>query len=317
MQAVMVSVVTSLYHGIDYLAAFLAELPRQSIFPQLELVLVHNAPLSEELDLVRDFTYRYPQQVQHIIVDPVETLAASWNRGWQAAQGEFIALWNVDDRRAPDSLERQMHALQVNPATALSYGDFIIVARYGDEGGARVRAADFSFKTFSRDFPGSGAFMVFRKTMAAAAGPFDEQLKCCVDFEFSVRLCLNRMTFCKTAGLMGWFTNEKRGLSTINGEKLTLAEDCLVQLRYGIFDKIKFEWMKAAANYAVDSIIVNGQAHSVREFVPDYDHYVRSRQWLWKVAGIKNAVRRFLLRLGVWNWYVRNKMRLTGRISPE
>jgi hypothetical protein len=124
---------------------------------------------------------------------------------------------------------------------------------------------------------------------------------------------MNQLPCCKTYGLMGYFTNEQKGLSTNNGEKLTQIENTVIQLRYGIFDKIHDEWLPSTKSYFIDRVLAGNQSSYIGQFIPNYDEYINKRKFLWKLGRFKNMTRKFLIGLGIWNWLVQKKMYLLGR----
>lgn len=312
-----ISIVTSCYKGLPYLASFLKNLSCQSIFQQCELILVHNEPHPEEIAIIQQYHSKYPDQLKHILVKPVELLAASWNRGWKASSGEFVAIWNVDDLRENSSLERQLSMLRRFPGAAMTYGDFIETKEYGVKTGTWYSTPAFTRKAFAREILSGGAFLLFRKAACSSAGPFDEQFKCCVDFEYTIRLVLSGKTFIRTDGLIGYFTNEHRGLSSEKGDVLRQTEDTVLQLRYGIFDRIKSEWLKPARAYRIDKILQGDRWIEVSQYLENYSDFIKNRKSLWWVGRGKNFIRHILVLLGIWDYCVVSKMRLSGKIHDH
>ena len=307
------SVVTSLYKGERYLTSFFENLVAQTIFPRLELVLVHNDPTEDELALVADFERRHPGYLNHLVVRPVEPLGASWNRGWQAARGEYIAIWNVDDRRLPDSLARQVASLDESPAPVLSYGDYVEVLDYGEEAGKRRVTPAYSRRTFSRGFPQGGAFFVFRRRLVEQVGYFDEQFRVGVDFDFSVRLALAGLEMVRNQELLGYFTNVEEGLSTRDGAHRSAVERTLVQLRYGIYDKVRPEYVAQAREYRLDEILSFGEWSRLEAYVPSYRQYLESRRYLWSLGALRNGIRTIFKKLGILRVMYKLQDRFIGR----
>src|SRR3990172_484100 len=93
------SVLTSVYRGEEYLPGFFENLRAQTVFPELELILVLNDPSMREKTLAKDFALRHSERVHTLFPPRLETLGASWNRAWQATIAPYLAIWNVDDRR--------------------------------------------------------------------------------------------------------------------------------------------------------------------------------------------------------------------------
>ncbi|MBX3005396.1 MAG: glycosyltransferase [Anaerolineales bacterium] len=293
------SILASVYQGLAYLPAYLDELQSQTLFAQCEVIFVCNAPSAEELEILRTFQQAWPAQVQ-ILEVPRETLSASWNRAWQLARAPLLAIWNIDDRRTPDSLQRQVEAMERAP-WALCYGDYLAVAQYGDEAGVVRHTPAYSAAHFARAFAQGGAFWVLRRAVAEQIGYFDEQFRIAPDMEYSLRIAVNRLPMGRVDGVLGYFTAAGLGLSTRAGE-LPARERTAVQLRYGVFDKVQAEPRAAAASFRLDHVQSFGQWQPLAALWPQQHAYLRRRQPLWLLGRLRFALRRLLARLGLLEW---------------
>lgn len=281
---ISVSTITSCFRGERYLAKFLESVVAQTIFDEIEVVLVHNEPSEYELELVRDFQAHYPGRLQHLVVQSVEPLGASWNRSWRAARGHYVCIWNVDDLRTSDSLQCQRDALGVNPDAALVYGDFQTVSEFGKSDGPIIDTPEFDPNEFTRGFP-IGPFPMWRRAIGEQVGYFDEQLRSGADFDLAVRIALNfRMR--RVPNLLGYFTDAGIGLGT--GSLFQPIERTVIELRYGIYDKIDYDYLPRAARYDIPHLLQFGLWVPVSQFVPDYEDFIQDRCNRWFVLGIDN-----------------------------
>lgn len=299
MKTPQLTVLASVYKGETYLEPYFEQLENQSLFPETEIVFVANVPSAQEQSALAAFRQRYPEQVQVIEV-PRESLGASWNRAWQAARAPLLAMWNIDDRRQPDSLERQVSALNQN-GWALSYGDYISVAAYGEEQGARRSTPHYNPAHFARAFAQGGAFWVLRKDLAARIGYFDEQFRTAADMDYSFRIAANRLPMGRVDGILGYFTDAEQGLSTREGGQEAVIERAAVQLRYGVFDKVHPGMQLAAKQFRLDHVQSFGEWQPVAGLVPSYASFLRWRKPLRALGIIRRAVRSLLARLGLLN----------------
>lgn len=293
------SVLSSVYIGTPYLPGFLENLRAQTLFPELELVLVLNEPDSAEEQTVKNFSSKYAQQVQVLRVDKVETLGASWNRAWIAARAPYLAIWNIDDRRVPDSLGSQLSELEQNSDWVLCYGDYLAVSAYGKESGMRRSTPAYSVSHFSRAFAQGGAFWVFRRDLAEQTGYFDEQFEVAADMDLSLRTAAKGLQMGRCDDVLGYFTDAAQGLSTREGAKLARIERTAVQLRYAVFDKVDPELKLEALGYRMDAIKNFGEWHSINEYLANYENYVRVRQPLRLLSGLRHVLRTLLRKLGL------------------
>lgn len=293
------SVLSSVYKGAAYLPEFLENLRAQTLFPELELVIVLNEPDSAEEKIAKDFSSKYPLQVQVLSIDKVETLGASWNRAWAAARAPYLAIWNIDDRRTPDSLGSQLSELEQNPDWVLCYGDYLAVSAYSKETGLRRSTPAYSAAHFRRAFAQGGAFWVLRREVAEQAGYFDEQFEVAADMDLSMRIAAKGLQMGRSDSLLGYFTDAAQGLSTREGAKLARIERTAVQLRYAVFDKVDPELKEETAGYRVDAARSFGEWHKINEYLLNYENYVRVRRSLQLVGGLRFGLRTILNKLGL------------------
>jgi glycosyltransferase involved in cell wall biosynthesis len=293
-----ISVLTSVYEGEKYLPAFFENLLSQTIFPEIQLVLVLNQPNSQEKRLVNDFQARNVDKVDVLSVKR-ETLGASWNRGWQEARAPYIAIWNVDDRRTVDSLQRQLNSLEANANSVLCYGDYVSVDEYGKENGTRRNTPLYRAGHFSRSFAQGGAFWLARRTLGAIVGPFDEQFRVGADMDFSFRIAAKGLAMNRCDGILGYFTDASTGLSTRGGAQDSAIERTAIQLRYGVYDKVRPELMETAKQFRIDSILYNGEWLSLDKYLPGHFRRIQKKNYLWQVGKLRAWARTLLQRTGL------------------
>lgn len=293
------SVLTSVYKGKDYLEDFLQNLRAQTLFPELEIVLVLNDASHEESRIAKDLGEEFAQQVQVIHVEKVETLGASWNRAWVAARAPYLAIWNIDDRRFPDSLGNQLAAMEQNPDWMLCYGDYIRVSEYSSETGRLRQTPAYKASHFSRAFAQGGAFWVIRRNAAEQIGYFDEQFEVGPDMDFSLRMATAGLWMGRCAGVLGYFTDAGQGLSTRDGARRSAIERTAIQMRYGVFDKVQGQFVKDARKFRLDAIKAFGDWHLMSEYLTDYKTYLQHRQPLRVLGWLRNFLRAILEALGL------------------
>jgi glycosyltransferase involved in cell wall biosynthesis len=263
-RGIKVSTITPCYKMKNYLKLFLEELPRQHCFEYLEVVLDHNEPSEEEILLVKEFQEKYPNRIRHIIASPVDPIGVSMNRCIQEASGEYLAIWNVDDLRTPDSIFKQIEFLFNKRDYDVVHGNFVIVNKPGLKTGKLV---DHSFtienpKELERGMH-LGPFFMFKKEVINKIGYFDEQLKSGADFDFAIRLAKN-YKIGMVPGILGYYLDEQKGLST-RGDGVQPIERTMIELRYNILDKISQQYVASVAErgYDVRHMINFGDAKEV------------------------------------------------------
>jgi GT2 family glycosyltransferase len=272
-----ISTITPCYKGEKYLPLFLQKLPQQTIFDQIEVVLDHNEPTEQEIQMVKEFQKQYPGRLKHIIVDKVDPIGKSMNRCIKEAQGEYVAIWNIDDLRTPWSLEAQARVLDENQDIGVSHGNFIIVPQFGLTEGRFVDHFEVGTspnKELTRSMV-LGPFFMWRKNLSKTVGYFDEQLVSGADFDLAIRLAIHSKVG-MTSKILGYYLDEGKGAST-RPENKQLLERTVIELRYGILDKIEKRMIdEARSKYNTSRIYWDEGSSHITEMIPDYKNFWRS-----------------------------------------
>lgn len=291
MKTPLVSTITPCFHMQRYLKGFLEALPRQTFFDEMEVVLDHNEPTDEEVAWVQAFQRKYPGRLKHIIVERVDPIGTSMNRCIREASGEFLTIWNVDDLRTPYSVQQQAAVMLDNSDVSIAYGNYRKVNAFGAIDGQIVEHLQIPPSELTRSMV-IGPFFMFRKSLCQQAGFFDEQLVSGADFDFAIRLALHG-TAAMAFGELGYYLDEGLGASTRPNSKQPV-ERTVIELRYGIYDKLDYGYLPTATMYNIPYILNFGEWVPVRALVPDYDNFMKARQDNWFDAGLKNYIKRLL-----------------------
>jgi len=269
---IRVSTITPCYRGEAYLEKFLEELPKQTMFAEMEVILDHNEPTEKELELVSKFMEQYPGRLKHIIVNPVDPIGVSMNRCIAEAQGEYVCIWNIDDLRTPDSIEKQADTLDIHSEFGVAHGNFTIVNKFGSTEGTFV---DHSWTIQKQEELTRGMmlgpFFMWRKALCEKVGYFDEQLKTGADFDLAIRLAATEESLVIiVTDSIGYYLDEGKGAST-NGSGKQEIERTLIEMRYNILDKVEEKYLvPALTNYNKNVIINFGKEIPVNELIPAY-----------------------------------------------
>jgi glycosyltransferase involved in cell wall biosynthesis len=285
---IIVSSITPCFRMKKYLKLFLEELPNQTMFEQLEIVIDHNEPDEEEIAWVKDFQKKYPGRIKHIIVPKVDPIGTSMNRCIKVASGKYVTIWNVDDLRTPNSIELQVAELEKNPEVGIAYGNFLVVRSFGSKEGPLTEFSHYQQSELTRSMI-TGPFIMFRKSLCEKAGYFDEQLKSGADFDLSVRLGFNAKASMPRE-LLGYYLNEGLGASTRPNSKQPL-DRTTIELRYGIYDKIDYDIVpRSTAEHNIPFIMQDGKWIHVSKLVPDYAKVLENRRIQWFAKGMRRYI---------------------------
>lgn len=261
----------------DYLPRFLEELPKQTIFDDVEVVLDLNEGTPTELELAHAFVKKHPGRLKLLVTDPVAPIGVSMNACIRAASAPIVAMWNVDDLRTPDSLERQLQGFSDHPHTGVIHGNFTIVSSFGSTKGKLIDHHGYTYNTPEelRRSMVLGPFFAFRKDVLEKSGYFDEQFKTGADFDLALRLAYTSEVHMVADGILGYYLDEGKGAST-RGDGRQPIERTAIELRYGILDKVDARFIPEALKYDIRHIINDGKKILVKDLVhEDYEELRR------------------------------------------
>ncbi len=240
---------------------------------QSELVVIHNDPSPEAKGIINSYYGR----IDLIYLPRVrESMYESINVGIKASTAPFITIWNVDDIRTPNSLEILASALERSQTVGWSYGDFEISNVYGGEPVSYAKTPEWSYSVATSSCIG-GPFFMFKRSLLARVGLFDEQLFTGGDFDFTVRLSLVSNGI-KVRGNLGSFLNERKGLSTSGN--LQAIERTVIQRRYGIWKNFDLIHFYASKKYRCHQI-KQGQSSwiDLYDFLPQAKELLESKKF--------------------------------------
>lgn len=233
-----ITVLTSLYKCQKYLQGYFDRVRQIDNLEDIEILLLHNAPSKEELDIVQQNISELPC-IRHIIISKLEGLYTTWNRGIHLAEGKYICIWNVDDIRFSNSLSLQAETLEQNPDILLTYCDFYLMFQYGNISNEKIINEDFSLKASAFfNTHQIGCFPMWRKALHEQLGYFDEQFFLVADFDFQIRIARTGKIK-KTEGVLGAYLDDVPEKLSSNQNRQTIERN-VVYLRYAVGEY--FNW---------------------------------------------------------------------------
>ena len=245
-----VSTITPCYNMGRYMKGFLENLSTQT-HKDLEIVLDHNEPTDEEINLVEEHNQKH-DNILHIQVEGVDPIGISMNRCIEFASGDYLCIWNVDDLRTPDSIEVMAKTLDDNPDIDFVYGNYTIVPNFGNTEGEYVDETGRENELTTGMI--LGPFFMFRKSIIEKSGVFDEQLVSGADYDLALRLAFNGKGM-HIPEKLGYYLNEGLGQSTKPDSKQPI-ERTVIEMRYNI-RVLEPQLMPYTNEYDVENIVVD------------------------------------------------------------
>jgi glycosyltransferase involved in cell wall biosynthesis len=194
-----VSAIVSAYYAEPFIEGRLANLLEQD--PQPEVIVIcqtgsaeHQAAMKHECVIVE--------------TEDIPTIYRAWNMGIAAATGKYLTNANSDDRLYPGALKRCADILDANLGHDVVYFNVDIVEEIGGEAVQRFEWNEGDFDVLLR-----GCFVgpmpVWRRSLHATFGGFDEEMHVAGDYEFWLRIAARRRKFYHLREVWGAYTRRK------------------------------------------------------------------------------------------------------------
>lgn len=216
-----VTAIVSTYSAERFMRGCLEDLVAQTIFPQIEVIVVDAASPQNERSIVEEFQQRYPN-IRYLRTDQREPLYAAWNRAIRLARGEYLTNANTDDRHAPHALETLAQALDAHPEVGVAYASMVITAQENATLDTAPTRGRFKARKFDRHrlfhdcMPGPQP--MWRRELHARFGLFDETFVSAGDYEFWLRISAETK-FLHIPEVLGLFLQSPQSISNSDAER--------------------------------------------------------------------------------------------------
>ena len=215
-----ISIITSVYDGDEFIEPFLEDITRQTIFEEkCQLILIDaNSPGNEE-KIIKKYLKKYPNNIVYKKLKKDPGIYGSWNKALELATGEYITNANLDDRKAPDSLERHARELCSCEDVDLVYADSFITNAPNEayenntSNGRRYNFEQFSKQAMLRGNQPHNNPM-WRKKLHNKFGKFNSKYRSAGDWEFFLRCAFGNAKFKKINQVLGLYYFNPKGIST-------------------------------------------------------------------------------------------------------
>lgn len=229
---VELTVITSVFNSEKFLEHFFQDIKRQTVFDDCQFLMLD----ANSTDNSRQMILEQCIQHKNIQYCPAKNfnIYQTWNLGVYLAEADFVTNWNTDDRRLPDSLEKQVRTLQDDPQIDLCYGRTLWVDT------PNVNVEDCDPKNETPCFPATIESMlkfnsphclpVWRKNMHERFGWFNESYFSAGDYEMWMRALSGGSQFAMLDELVGAYYRNPKGISS-NPENLDRAVEEVMKIR--------------------------------------------------------------------------------------
>jgi glycosyltransferase involved in cell wall biosynthesis len=227
-----VSIVTSVYKADLFIDGLLENVVSQTCFDQCEWIMIQ--PKGDGFSKRVDESIKiYQEKYSNILYSNLETdpsVYAVWNNAIIESSGDFITNWNCDDRRYPDSLQKQIDFFEEHSSIDLIYNDQLWHRepnwipwdkRYNNIEPYPIfhtinyenkKKPKYSRLAMQKNLPHNDP--IWRSSLHKKNGYFREDAITVADHEFWLRCINNGAVFEKIENVMGIYYHNPNGIST-------------------------------------------------------------------------------------------------------
>jgi GT2 family glycosyltransferase len=213
-----VSIITSVYDGAKFIDGFLEDITCQSIFDKCELILVdcNEGNSLYEKEVIEKYQKKY-SNIHYYSLDKDPGVYGAWNYGIKKSQGEYITNANLDDRRSYQMIELCYKTALQNPDKDLVYPCFLVTHKPHETFYTTRTRQIFNTLPFTKQnmkYCPPGCMPLWKKSLHAKNGMFDEQYTSAGDLEFWLRCVKSGSEFIRLNAALGLYYFNPDGLST-------------------------------------------------------------------------------------------------------
>ena len=215
----LVTAIVSVYNAERFLAGCLEDLERQTIAPQIEIIIVDTGSPQREGEIVSAYQKRF-SNIRYIRTEERETIYQAWNRAITVAQGKYLTNANADDRHRPDALEKLVSALDGDPDAGVAYADSFVTNVENDVWPSENITGVFHWPNyeprllFQICFVGSQP--MWRRSLHTTHGMFDGNMRSAGDYEFWLRIGAAGARFVHVPEVLGLYLASPFGMELSN-----------------------------------------------------------------------------------------------------
>ena len=215
----LVTAIVSVYNAERFLAGCLEDLERQTIAPQIEIIVVDTGSPQREGEIVSAYQKRFTN-IRYIRTEERETIYQAWNRAITVAQGKYLTNANADDRHRPDAFEKLVSVLDGDPNAGVAYADCFVTNVENDVWPSENITGVFHWPNYEPRLLFKICFVgpqpMWRRSLHTTHGMFDGNLRSAGDYEFWLRIGAAGTHFAHVPEVLGLYLASPSGMELSN-----------------------------------------------------------------------------------------------------
>lgn len=210
----------------------LEDLVAQTIFDQMEVLVIDSGSPQGEGAICEQFAQKYPQI--RLFRTEREPLYVAWNRAIALARGKYLTSANTDDRHRKDFMEVMVDELERSPEVALAYADQYI-SPTENETFEQCEVRNAHLRRWPDFTPAAlllrcitGSQPMWRKALHEELGGFDTRFKIAADYDMWLR-CASKYRLSHISEPLGVFFDSPNTISGASNRVAMHLESMSIQ----------------------------------------------------------------------------------------
>lgn len=128
-----ISIIVPVYNGEKYINIFMENIIEQTIFAQLNFIIVNDGSEDNTYEKLQNFAKKYPENIQ-VLTKINGGVSAARNKGLNVVESEYFAFADIDDLMHPYLFERLYQMISTSGADMVCAGTQKITTEQAEDG---------------------------------------------------------------------------------------------------------------------------------------------------------------------------------------